>query len=218
MHGVGGPSRVGDRGRPIYKARISHSTAGTPTITEPRQGVILANILRHPLAVSRETFDLIIIGGGIHGVMLSLEASARGLKSLLVEKADFGHATSFNSLRILHGGLRYLQSMDLSRFREAVHERRWFMQCFPELVAPLSCLMPLYGTGLHRTGVLAIALRLNDILSARRNDAVREDIHLPTGRIVDAVETARIFPRVDADRLQGSAIWPDAYCLIRNMC
>lgn len=170
----------------------------------------MASILRHPPAASQETFDLIIIGGGIHGVMLSLEASARGLRPLLVEKADFGHATSFNSLRILHGGLRYLQSMDLLRFRESVHERRWFMQCFPELVAPLSCLMPLYGTGLHRTGVLAIALKLNDILSVRRNEAVRNDIQLPNGRIVTAAETARMFPQVDADCLQGGAVWYDA--------
>ena len=182
-----------------------------PRVIEPQKDVILAKILRRPLATSREDFDLIIIGGGIHGVMLSLEASAHGVKSLLVEKADFGHATSFNSLRILHGGLRYLQSMDLPRFRESVHERRWFMQCFPDLIAPLPCLMPLYGTALHRTGVLAIALRLNDFLSARRNDAVRDDIHLPDGRVVSAGETERLFPLNDADGLQGGAIWYDAF-------
>jgi len=172
---------------------------------------ILTRILRHPSAAAREDFDLIIIGGGIHGVMLLLEASARGLKSLLVDKADFGHATSFNSLRILHGGLRYLQSLDLPRFRESVQERRWFMQCFPDLVEPLPCLMPLYGTGLHRTGVLAIALRLNDRLSARRNDAVREDILLPNGRIMSAEEAGHVFPLIDTDGLQGAAVWYDAF-------
>ena len=171
----------------------------------------MAKILRRPLAASRVDFDLIIIGGGIHGVMLSLEASARGVKSLLVEKADFGHATSFNSLRILHGGLRYLQNMDLLRFRESVHERRWFMQCFPDLIAPLPCLMPLYGTGLHRIGVLAIALKLNDLLSGRRNDAVRDDIHLLDGRVVSAGEAELLFPLIDAVGLQGGAIWYDAF-------
>ena len=186
-----------------------------PRVIELQKGVILAKILRRPLATSLEDFDLIIIGGGIHGVMLSLEASARGVKSLLVEKADFGHATSFNSLRILHGGLRYLQSMDLLRFRESVHERRWFMQCFPDLIAPLPCLMPLYGTGLHRTGVLAIALKMNDFLSARRNDAVRVDVHLPDGRVVSADETERLFPLVGTDGLQGAAVWHDA-CMLHS--
>ena len=61
-------------------------------------------------------WNLLIVGGGIHGAMLALEAGLRGLRALLIERADFGAATSFNSLRIVHGGLRYLQSADLRRF------------------------------------------------------------------------------------------------------
>ena len=80
----------------------------------------MGKIIRNPAAFAKKTYDLIIIGGGIYGVMLAFEASKRGLKSLLLEKADFGAATTFNCFRIIHGGFRYLQNLDLHRFRESV--------------------------------------------------------------------------------------------------
>ncbi|MEM7025146.1 MAG: FAD-dependent oxidoreductase, partial [Pseudomonadota bacterium] len=82
----------------------------------------------------------------------------------------------------------------------------------PDLVTPLSCLMPLYGNGLHRTAVFSIALRLNDLLSAQRNAGVEERIHLPGGRVLDPQDTMRQFPMVDAADLKGAALWYDA-CL-----
>ena len=74
----------------------------------------MSKITRNPAGFSKNTYDVIIIGGGIYGVMLAFEASKRGLKSLLLEKADFGGATTFNTLRIIHGGFRYLQHLDLN--------------------------------------------------------------------------------------------------------
>src|SRR5690606_18835162 len=118
--------------------------------------------------------DLIVVGGGVHGVMMALEAARRGLRPLLIERGDLGSGTRWNSLRIVHGGLRYLQSFDLPRYRESVAERRWFMRNLPDLVAPLPCLMPLYGNGLRRPMIFRVALKLNDLLSARRNDGVAE--------------------------------------------
>ena len=152
---------------------------------------------RDPSSAAREKYDLIIVGGGIHGAMLALEASGRGLAVLLVEKDDFGGATSFNSLRIVHGGLRYLQSLDVARFRESVAERRWFLANFPDLVKPLGCLMPLYNRGLKRKFVLRMAFAVNDILSRDRNSGVPPSHHLPTGRILGVEETVRIFPNID---------------------
>jgi glycerol-3-phosphate dehydrogenase len=133
------------------------------------------------------------------------------LRVLLVERGDFGEATSYNSLRIIHGGLRYLQSLDFQRFRESVQERRWFLQCFPDLVGPLPCLMPLYGVGLQRPSILRVALGINDVLSRRRNLYVDPDMHLPAGRIVSAIETRDLFPVVSMNGLLGSAIWYDAF-------
>jgi glycerol-3-phosphate dehydrogenase len=157
--------------------------------------------------------DLIVVGGGIYGIALTLEAARRGLRVLLVERADYGGATSWSNLRILHGGLRYLQRLDLARFYESVGERRWFGRHFPDLVRPLPCLMPLYGRGLKRPGVFRVALVLNDILSWRRNAGVAPAIHLPDGRMTGAAETVALFPAVDRNGLQGGALWYDAVML-----
>jgi glycerol-3-phosphate dehydrogenase len=157
--------------------------------------------------------DLIVIGGGIYGIALALEAARRGLGALLVERADYGGATSWSNLRILHGGLRYLQSLDLVRFYESVGERRWFLRHFPDLVRPLPCLMPLYGRGLKRPAVFRTALVLNDILSWRRSAGVTTSMHLPAGRLTGAAETSALFPAVERQGLQGGALWHDAVML-----
>ena len=171
----------------------------------------MAIIVREPANASKQEYDLIIIGGGIYGAMLSLEASLRGLHSLLLERGDFGEHTSFNSLRIIHGGLRYLQNLDLRRFRESVGERRWFLQFFPHVVKPLPCLIPLYGNGLHRPFVFRIALWANHLLSHNRNKGIRVNRHLPHGQVIKADQTCAIFPSVDRQGLKGAAIWYDAY-------
>ena len=173
----------------------------------------MSKIIRDPLDAGKSTYDLIIIGGGIYGTMLSLEASRRGLRSLLLERDDFGQHTSFNSLRIIHGGLRYLQSFDLHRYRESVDERKWFLKTFPHLIKTLPCLMPLYGNGLHHPFVLRTALLINDILSHNRNRTLPEELHIPNGQILDICKTKTIFPLVDQEGLKGSAIWYDAYML-----
>jgi glycerol-3-phosphate dehydrogenase len=171
----------------------------------------MSKIIRDPEGFAEETYDLIIIGGGIYGVMLSFEASKRGLKSLLLEKADFGGATTYNCLRILHGGFRYLQSLDLHRIRESVAERSWFLKTFPDLVVPLPCLMPLYGKGLHRPSILRLALRVNDFLSRHRNNGVSAKCLLPDGRIISADETNDICHLIDLKDLKGGAVWYDAH-------
>lgn len=165
---------------------------------------------RDPRAAAAVTYDLIVVGGGIYGVMLALEAARRRVHTLLLERADFGGGTSWNHLRIIHGGLRYLQSLDLERFRESVIERRWFLRHFPDLVEPLECLMPLYGDGLRRPLVLRAALAMNDFLARRRDHGVRPDRVLPAGRVIDAGEVARRFPTVDREGLSGAAVWYDA--------
>jgi glycerol-3-phosphate dehydrogenase len=171
----------------------------------------MARIIRDPQKAASDQYDLIIIGGGIYGAMLALESSLRGLSPLLLERDDFGQHTSFNSLRIIHGGLRYLQSFDLHRFRESVKERKWFLKTFPHLVKPLPCLMPLYGVGLHRPFILRSAMLVNDILSYNRNRGLPEDLHMPSGRIFDTFKTKAIFPSVNGEGLKGSAVWHDAY-------
>lgn len=167
-------------------------------------------ITRDLSRAARSHYDIIVIGGGIYGACLALEASKSGRHALLLERADFGAATSANCLGVIHGGFRYLQHLDFGRFHESVRERRWFLRTFPDLVAPLKCLMPLYGVGVRRRDLFRIGLLANDLLSCRRNLAVRVDRHLPSGRLLSRDATIAEFPFVDRDGLVGSGCWYDA--------
>ena len=82
-----------------------------------------------PLAqLSRQTFDLVVIGGGIGGACAAWDASLRGLTVGLIERADFGSGASAHSLKVLHGGIRYLQHLDIARLRESCAERGAFLR------------------------------------------------------------------------------------------
>ncbi len=164
---------------------------------------------RQPAAAAQNRYDLTVVGGGIYGIMLTLEAARRGYKTLLLEQHDFHAGVSFNSLRIIHGGLRYLQHMDIRRYFESVNERRWFMRHMPDQVKPLKCLMPLYGRGLKRPSTFGCALKLNDLLGIRRNAGVVVPNHLPAGGIVGINQTRQLFPAVETRGLQGAGLWHD---------
>jgi glycerol-3-phosphate dehydrogenase len=169
----------------------------------------MKTIPRNTELASKQLFDVIIVGGGVYGVSLALMASLKGLTNLLVEKNDFGWSTTFNHLRTVHGGLRYLQSLDFPRFFESVSERHWFLQSFPGLVKPLPCLMPLYGNGPYRPSVFKVALGLNDFLSRNRNRHVPAGQELQNGQVISPEQVIQHFPLVDRDGLKGGAIWYD---------
>jgi len=79
-------------------------------------------MLRDLDRLTASTFDVLVVGGGIYGLTIAYDAAQRGLSVALVERDDFGSGTSFNHLRTIHGGLRYLQSMDIGRARESIRE------------------------------------------------------------------------------------------------
>jgi len=167
-------------------------------------------IVRNPAQNATERFDIIIIGGGIYGVFLALQATEYGLRPLLLDSDDFGGGTSFNSLRIIHGGLRYLQSFDMRRFVESVTERRWFLANFPDLVSRLPCLMPLYGKGVRRKSIMRMAMLANDILSYRRNTGLPKQNLIVPARVISAEAALDLFPGLLHDKLKGGALWHDA--------
>lgn len=151
-------------------------------------------------------YDAIIIGGGVYGILTALEATRRGLRPLLLEKGAFAGATSANSLRILHGGLRYLQSLDLRRTVQSVRERAWWLSRYPALTRPLGCLMPLYGDGPRRPQVLRLALALNDRICRWQGAAV-----VPPGQVVGPAAALDLCPILDPSGLQGAALWYDGF-------
>ena len=159
--------------------------------------------------MARQRYDLLVVGGGIYGASLLLAAAQLGLRAALVERADFGGGTSWNSLRILHGGLRYLQSADLRRFLQSVRERRRYARSFPELIEPLRCVMPLYRTCLKRRSVLRAALAMNDLGSLHRNRGVSRQLRIPRGTTLDAKDTLELCPLLRREGLEGAAVWTD---------
>jgi len=115
--------------------------------------------------VATETFDLLVIGGGIHGAAVARDAVGRGLKVMLAEKGDYAAATSSASSKLIHGGLRYLEQLELKLVRESLVERANLLNTAPHLVEPLRFLMPIY-TWQKRPGLLIHAgLTLYDLLS-----------------------------------------------------
>jgi glycerol-3-phosphate dehydrogenase len=166
--------------------------------------------LDDPSTIAGDRFDLAVIGGGMLGACAAWEASRRGLRVLLVEAGDFGAATSANSLKIVHGGLRYLQHLDLRRFRESVTERSFWLRAAPHLVEPLPVVFPASGRGLKSLPVLRMGLLLNDLLSFRRNRGVNQDRWIPSGRVVGLDELMRRVPLFESDPPPGAVLFHDA--------
>src|SRR5437870_11627484 len=94
-----------------------------------------------------DTFDLLVIGGGINGTAIAASAAARGLSVLLVEKSDLGSGASSASSKLIHGGLRYLQYGEVGLVREALRDREMLLRRRPHLVRPLERLLPVRGGG-----------------------------------------------------------------------
>ncbi|HEV8356830.1 MAG TPA: glycerol-3-phosphate dehydrogenase/oxidase [Gemmatimonadales bacterium] len=155
-------------------------------------------------------FDLLVIGGGILGASAARDAALRGLRVAVVERGDWGGGTSSNSLRIIHGGLRYLQRLDLRRMRESIRERSMWLRIAPHLVEPLPVLVPTYGWGLRGKSALRAALAVNDVIAWDRNRALAPDRRLPAGRAVSRADCLALVPELEGPGLTGGVLFSDA--------
>src|SRR5579859_4232860 len=116
-------------------------------------------------SLAEETFDLVVIGGGITGAGVALDAASRGLEVALVEKADFAAGTSSKSSKLIHGGLRYLEHAQFKLVFEGTNERALLMRLCPHLARPLAFLMPAYKESPRGLVKLDIGLWIYDALS-----------------------------------------------------
>src|SRR6059058_2409820 len=112
-------------------------------------------------ALTDRTFDVLVIGGGIYGLAVAYDAAQRGLAVALVERHDFGSGASFNHLRTIHGGLRYLQSLDVARARESMRERRTIARIAPHAVRPMPFAVPLYRSLVRNKWVMRAGFLLD---------------------------------------------------------
>ena len=151
---------------------------------------------------------MLVVGGGIYGLTIACDASQRGLSVALIERGDFGAATSFNHLKTIHGGLRYLQSADLPRMRESIRERRAFARIAPRWVAPLAFAMPV-GSSLTRNPIaMRAALAIDAFVGRDRNDTLDPARHLPSGRIVAGSACRELFDGAIRG-VPSAAVWHD---------
>jgi glycerol-3-phosphate dehydrogenase len=118
-------------------------------------------------SLADERFDLVVIGGGITGAGVALDAAARGYSVALVEKADFASGTSSRSSKLVHGGLRYLQQFDLGLVREALLERQLMVKLAPHLVRPLKMVVPAFD-GARPDRLVGIGLNMYDVMATPR--------------------------------------------------
>lgn len=160
--------------------------------------------------LANRIFDILVVGGGIHGAITAWDAALRGLSVALIERADFGSGTSQNSLKIIHGGLRYLQDGNLSRIRMMARERTTWMKIAPHLIHPLTCLIPTNQTMSRSRMAMGLALLANDILSFDRNQLGDPEKDLLDGMVVSQRELSRILPGYDISSSTGAAVWYDA--------
>lgn len=160
--------------------------------------------------LANQSFDLLIVGGGIYGAAVAWDATLRGLSVALIEKDDFGHATSANSLKTIHGGLRYLQDADIKLVRMMIHERMTLMRIAPHLVHPLPCLMPTTKKISRSKIAMTAALALNDLLCLDKNRLPDPQKYLPRGRVLSRQECMQIVPGLGEKNITGGAVWHDA--------
>ncbi len=151
-----------------------------------------------------------VIGGGIFGAFAALDAAQRGLSVALIERGDFGGATSANSYKIVHGGIRYLQHGDLFRIRQSSNERRVLLRIAPHLVHPLPIVVPTYGRGMRGKSALRVGMALYDALTLDRNRGIPDPSRrVPWGRGMSRSEVLERFPGLDPTNLTGGAVFCD---------
>ncbi len=149
-------------------------------------------------SLGRDEFDVVVIGGGITGAGVALDAASRGYTVAVVEKADWASGTSSRSSKLVHGGLRYLQNFDLGLVREALLERQLLTNLAPHLVKPLPLLVPAFD-GARPDRLLGVGLNMYDVMAKERLRGRDDDEWSPARhRTISAEETLELVPALAA--------------------
>lgn len=169
-------------------------------------------MIRAKLAdLAAEPVDVLVIGGGIYGLMAARDAALRGLSTVLVERGDFGGETSHNSLKIMHGGIRYLQQFDIGRLRASARERAFWQRAAPELVRPLRFVIPLFGHGAKGPEAFRVAAALYRAASSGLRGPDYD-----AGDVLPAAEARRRLGDLAPPGMTGGGTWQDGQILDVN--
>ncbi len=165
-------------------------------------------------AYSGDVFDLIIVGGGITGAAVAYDAASRGLSVALVEKQDFGWATSSATSKLIHGGLRYLANLEFDIVRESLRERRTLANIAPNLAYPMPGMLTCYNEDTtNNFWVLKVAMVLYDLLSFDKGWTWDKSKKIPSHKTISAKKAIELEPIVEKERLKGAHIYYDCLSL-----
>ncbi len=157
-----------------------------------------------------ETYDVIVVGGGISGAAVAYDAASRGLKVALLEKSDFGGATSSATSKMIHGGLRYLATGEIGLVRESLRERRTMENIAPNFVYPMPILFTANKSSLKNSKfILGIGMMLYDILSFDKKRTWDASKKIPSHRSLSANEVMALEPNVRKSDLAGAVVYYD---------
>ncbi len=148
-----------------------------------------------------DQFDLIIIGGGITGAGIALDAASRGMKTALVEKNDFASGTSSKSTKLIHGGLRYLKQFHIKMVADVGKERRIVHKLAPHLVLPEKMLLPVLKKGSMGMFSISIGLKLYDFLAGVKGEDKR--------KMLGKSSTLREEPLLPPEKIKGSGLYAE---------
>jgi glycerol-3-phosphate dehydrogenase len=171
-------------------------------------------------ALAEHPYDVLVIGGGITGAGVALDAASRGYSVALVEQADYASGTSSRSSKLVHGGLRYLQKFDLGLVREALLERQLMVRLAPHLVRPLPFVLPAFDGSRRPDRLTGIGLNMYDVMaapslrgrrSARRAAAADGESEWSPARhrLIDGEEVSRLLPAIAHRRPSGGYLFYD---------
>jgi glycerol-3-phosphate dehydrogenase len=164
---------------------------------------------RDPEALTRQRWDLLVVGGGIHGLFAAYDAAQRGLSVALVEALDFGSGLTWNHQRTLHGGLRTLQGGQVAKTRRQIAERRAWAHIAPHLIRPMPFLIGTYRRLFRSRAAIRLGFWAYEMLGRSKNAGVSIELHLPKTRLESRAATRRLFPGIAESGLTGGAIWYD---------
>lgn len=154
---------------------------------------------QHLTALGNTVFDILVVGGGITGAGIALDAASRGFRVALVEKDDFGGGTSSRSTKLIHGGLRYLKQLELKLVAEVGRERAVVYKNAPHIVVPEKMLLPIVTGGSLGETLSSVALWVYDRLAGVTPDEQR--------KMLDKDTTARLEPLLRTDILQSGGLY-----------
>ncbi|WP_281826330.1 FAD-dependent oxidoreductase [Jannaschia rubra] len=161
--------------------------------------------------LTAEPVDVLVIGGGIYGLMVARDAALRGLATMLVDRGDFGGEASDNSLKIMHGGIRYVQHLDIGRMRASARERAFWQRAAPGLIRPLDFVIPLFGHGVKGPEAFAAAAAIYRLVST----GLRGPDYGGGGVIGQKAARTRL-GALAPDGLTGGGVWRDGQIIDAN--